>query len=177
MITDAGTGLQRKCYLQYTVTSRTPLHSRKRSFCDILVAIAEFVNGVLGTAALRLRRRERNSYKTPFTDTAEASPVVKLAARFLALTAQRPGMIRWLEWEDIREFNPEAGGCDTEAIWIAPAVKMKQELEQREDESFNHPVPLGLAASDVLREAWKFSAGMRRAKSSACPTWSVRSLS
>ena len=93
------------------------------------------------------------------TDTAEASPVVKLAARFLALTAQRPGMIRWLEWKDIREFNPEAGGCDTEAIWIAPAVKMKQELEQREDESFNHPVPLGLAASDVLREAWKFSAG------------------
>ena len=93
------------------------------------------------------------------TDTAEASPVVKLAARFLALTAQRPGMIRWLEWKDIREFNPEAGGCDTEAIWIAPAVKMKQELEQREDESFNHPVPLGVAASDVLREAWKFSAG------------------
>ena len=93
------------------------------------------------------------------TDTAEASPVVKLPARFLALTAQRPGMIRWLEWKDIREFNPEAGGCDTEAIWIAPAVKMKQELEQREDESFNHPVPLGLAASDVLREAWKFSAG------------------
>jgi len=66
VITDAGTGLQRKCYLQYTVTSRTPLHSRKRSFCDILVAIAEFVNGVLGTAALRLRRRENNSYKTPF---------------------------------------------------------------------------------------------------------------
>ena len=66
VITDAGTGLQRKCYLQYTVTSRTPLHSRKRSFCDILVAIAEFVNGVLGTAALRLRRREKNSYKTPF---------------------------------------------------------------------------------------------------------------
>ena len=93
------------------------------------------------------------------TDTAEASPVVKLAARFLALTAQRPGMIRWLEWKDIREFNSEAGGCDTEAIWIAPAVKMKQELEQREDESFNHPVPLGVAASDVLREAWKFSAG------------------
>ena len=93
------------------------------------------------------------------TDTAEASPVVKLAARFLALTAQRPGMIRWLEWKDIREFNPEAGGGNTEAIWIAPAVKMKQELEQREDESFNHPVPLGVAASDVLREAWKFSAG------------------
>lgn len=93
------------------------------------------------------------------TDTADATPIVKLAARFLALSAQRPGMIRWLEWKDIHEFNLEGDSCDTEAIWIAPAAKMKQELQQREDESFDHPVPLTLAAVDVLREAWKFSAG------------------
>ncbi|OWR00354.1 IS1595 family transposase [Sphingopyxis witflariensis] len=60
------TGETSKCYLQYTVTSRTPLASRKRSFCDILAAIATFVSGVLGTAALRLKREFKNSYKTPF---------------------------------------------------------------------------------------------------------------
>jgi len=59
-------GTTRRCYLQYTVTSRTPLHSRKRSFCDLLAAIAEFVNGVMGVAALRMKRACRNSYKTPF---------------------------------------------------------------------------------------------------------------
>lgn len=65
VVNDAN-GESRRCYLQYTVTSRTPLHSRKRTFSDILASIAEFVNGVLGTAALRMRRTFRTSYKTPF---------------------------------------------------------------------------------------------------------------
>lgn len=65
-LVDNATGESRRCYLQYTVTSRTPLHSRKRAFSDILASIAEFVNGVLGTAALRMRRAFRISYKTPF---------------------------------------------------------------------------------------------------------------
>lgn len=65
-IIDPETGESRKCYLQYTVTSRTPLASRKRSFCDILASIATFVSGVLGVAALRLKRELKNSYKTPF---------------------------------------------------------------------------------------------------------------
>lgn len=65
-VTDEVSGEARRCYLQYTVTSRTPLHSRKRSFGDILASIAEFVNGVLGTAALWMKRAFKNSYKTPF---------------------------------------------------------------------------------------------------------------
>lgn len=65
-IMNEATGETSRCYLQYTVTSRTPLHSRKRSFCDILASIAVFVSGVLGTAAARVRREFRNGYKTPF---------------------------------------------------------------------------------------------------------------
>lgn len=66
MIEDKVTGTTSRCYLQYTLTSQTPLHSRKRSFCDILASIATFASGVLGAAALRLKREFKNSYKTPF---------------------------------------------------------------------------------------------------------------
>lgn len=65
-ITDEVTGKTRKCYLQYTVTSRTHLHSRKRSFRQILAAALVFVNGVMGFAALHQRRHIKNAYATPF---------------------------------------------------------------------------------------------------------------
>lgn len=90
-------------------------------------------------------------------EQAEITPVVKLASRFLALTAQRPGMIRWMLWSEIHDFDVEAD-VNADAIWIVPASKMKQEITQRHDDSFDHPVPLSPAAVDVLREAWKFSA-------------------
>lgn len=93
------------------------------------------------------------------TDTADATPVVKLASRFLALTAQRPGMIRYMRWDEIHEFRPEHDGPDEEAIWITPAAKMKLELALGDDAVFDHPVPLAQAAVDVLRQAWQFSSG------------------
>ncbi|MCL6251066.1 IS1595 family transposase [Altererythrobacter sp. KTW20L] len=63
---DATTGKERWCYYQYTITTQTHLHSRKRSLKHILAACLSFVNGVLGAAALRQRREIKNSYKTPF---------------------------------------------------------------------------------------------------------------
>lgn len=63
---DPSTGKAGWCYHQYTVTSQTHLHSRKRTFKRILSAVLNFVNGVLGVAALRQRRYIKNSYKTPF---------------------------------------------------------------------------------------------------------------
>lgn len=63
---DAKTGNERWCYYQYTITTQTHLHSRKRSLKHILAACLSFVNGVLGAAALRQRREIKNSYKTPF---------------------------------------------------------------------------------------------------------------
>lgn len=63
---DTKTGNERWCYYQYTITTRTHLHSRKRSLKQILAACLTFVNGVLGVAALRQRRESKVAYKTPF---------------------------------------------------------------------------------------------------------------
>lgn len=57
---------RKSCRFQYTVTSRTPLASRKMAFRDILAAIAIYTNGVMGVAALRLKRELGTSYKTAF---------------------------------------------------------------------------------------------------------------
>jgi integrase len=99
------------------------------------------------------------------TDKAAATPIVRLASRFTALTAQRPGMVRWLEWNDIAGFDPNPAAPDLDAAaevtWTVPADKLKQELELRKDQAFAHPVPLAPAAVDVLRQAWLFSAGSR----------------
>jgi transposase-like protein len=54
------------CEKQFSVTSGTTFRSRKMSFRDILTAIALFVNGVNGHAALRLGRDLDCSYKTAF---------------------------------------------------------------------------------------------------------------
>jgi integrase len=85
-------------------------------------------------------------------DRAGASPVNRLAARFLALTAQRPGMVRFIEWNDIT--GVDWGDVDSdisEALWTVPAEKIKQELHLRSDEAFTHPVPLSVQAVETLR--------------------------
>src|SRR5690606_899884 len=85
-------------------------------------------------------------------DRAGASPVTRLAARFLALTAQRPGMVRHLEWDEISGVdwgNPNSPA--DQATWTVPAEKIKQELQLRSDEAFNHLVPLSRQAVESLR--------------------------
>ena len=86
------------------------------------------------------------------SDLAGAMPATRCASRFLALTAQRPGMVRnaaWAQFENIDWDDPE---CDvSQAVWRVPADRMKQELQLREDEAFEHRVPLARAAVDVLR--------------------------
>ena len=85
-------------------------------------------------------------------DRAGASPVTRLAARFLTLTEQRPGMISHLEWDELHNIDwgdPDAD--DADAIWTVPASKIKQELHLRNDESFDHIVPLTRQAVETLR--------------------------
>ena len=93
------------------------------------------------------------------SDTAEATPLVKLASRFLALTAQRPGMLRWMCWSELSGFDPARTAKDQIVTWIVPAGKMKQEISLRGDDAFNHPVPLADSSVAVLLEAWSFSSG------------------
>lgn len=83
-----------------------------------------------------------------------ASPITKLASRLLALTQSRPGMIRGAEW---REFS----GIDWDGdaygpflpMWTIPAQRMKLVLDLKDEESFEHLVPLSWQAVDVLRAA------------------------
>jgi len=54
------------CHSQFSVTSGTIFASRKLPFCDILAAIAIFVNGAKGISALQLSRDLDVQYKTAF---------------------------------------------------------------------------------------------------------------
>lgn len=54
------------CHHQFSVTSGTIFASRKLSFVDLLAAIAIFVNGAKGVAALQLSRDLDVQYKTAF---------------------------------------------------------------------------------------------------------------
>ncbi len=85
-------------------------------------------------------------------DAASASPVTRLASRYLALTAQRPGMVRaasWKEFEGIDWADPER--LSPAALWRVPAFRMKLEFDLREDEAFEHLFPLAPQAVSVLR--------------------------
>ncbi len=85
-------------------------------------------------------------------DRAGASPVNRLAARLLALTAQRPGMVRFMEWSDLIGIDWANSEADSSgALWKVPADKIKQELHLRTDEAFEHPVPLSRQAVEALR--------------------------
>lgn len=93
-------------------------------------------------------------------DRAAASPVTRLSSRFLGLTAQRPGMVRELLWTEIEGVDwTEPDAPSPEAIWRVPAAKMKQELDLREDEAFEHVVPLTEQAVEVLRAVRPFTNG------------------
>ena len=85
-------------------------------------------------------------------DRAGASPITRLCSRFMALVAQRPGMSRNVEWSEIRGFDWADDDQDVSAAeWRVPAAKVKQELNLRQDEAFEHIVPLVPEAVEVLR--------------------------
>ena len=84
-------------------------------------------------------------------DRAGASPVTRLCSRFMALVAQRPGMSRNAEWSEFEGIDWSKPDHDVSgAIWRVPADKVKQELGLREDEAFEHVVPLVRHSVDVL---------------------------
>lgn len=91
-------------------------------------------------------------------DTSQSMPTTRLASRFLALTAQRPGMVRGIAWDELHNIdwgNPDAPS--PEACWIVPAKRMKIELEVTNDQSWDHQVPLVQHAVDVLHAVRKLT--------------------
>lgn len=84
-------------------------------------------------------------------DATTAGPLTKCASRLLAFTVQRPGVVRaapWSEFEGIDWTNPSASA--PEAIWRVPPDRMKLELEDKDDEAFEHIVPLTPQAVELL---------------------------
>lgn len=72
-----------------------------------------------------------------------AFPITKLALRFLALTAVRPGEVRGALWEEFRDLN------GPEPLWVIPAERMKMKRD--------HVVPLARQAVEVLETVRPFS--------------------
>lgn len=80
-----------------------------------------------------------------------SGPLTKLASRLLALTAVRPGIVRAARWKEFEGIDWDAPDMDApKAIWRVPAERMKLELEDKDDEAFEHIVPLPRQAVEVL---------------------------
>jgi len=73
-----------------------------------------------------------------------ARKLVRLASRFLALTAVRLNAVRGMRWGEV---NLDA------AIWTVPAARMKLAKVKKADEKYDHIVPLSPQALQVLHKA------------------------
>lgn len=83
----------------------------------------------------------------------DAMPSIKLASRFLALTAVRMDSVRGARWEEFDALESE------NRIWRVPPQRMKLSTAKKQQERFEHLVPLSLPALDVLRAAAKLHSG------------------
>lgn len=72
---------------------------------------------------------------------------VKLASRFLALTAVRLAAVRGARWAEIEDLDGAA------PLWRVPAARMKLRAAKKRDAKNDHLVPLSRQAVEVLRAA------------------------
>ena len=77
----------------------------------------------------------------------DALPSIKLASRFLALTAVRMGALLGAQWSEIEDLN------GTSPLWRVPAARIKLAAAKKADPTNDHLVPLSAQAVDVLRRA------------------------
>lgn len=76
-----------------------------------------------------------------------AYAVTKLAARLLALTAARPGVVRLAEPDEFEDLDGD------QPLWRIPAEKMKLTREQKIDVTNEFVIPLSRQAVEVVRHA------------------------
>lgn len=84
-------------------------------------------------------------------DGAAAGPGTRSASRFLAFTAPRPGMVRRAVWSEFEGVDWTNDRLDREGLWRVPAERMKVELGLKDDQAYEHVVPLSRQAVEVLR--------------------------
>lgn len=78
-------------------------------------------------------------------EEAPGYPVTKLASRFLALTAVRPGVVRFAVMDEFEELD------GAEPLWRIPARRMKLMAERKSDETFDFVVPLSRQAVEIIK--------------------------
>ena len=71
------------------------------------------------------------------SDATPGQPVTKVALRFLALTAARPGEVGGLRWDELQDLEGQA------PTWLVPRERMKMRRE--------HAVPLSRQAVECLQ--------------------------
>lgn len=86
-------------------------------------------------------------------DAAGGIASIRLAARFLALTAVRLGALRGADWIEFANLDGDA------PTWTIPADRMKLSRAKKAEERFAHIVPLSRPAIACLEEARHFSRG------------------
>jgi integrase len=77
-------------------------------------------------------------------EQSRARPVTKLASRMIALTAMRPGTVQTLPWAELDDIDRD------DPIWIIPAERMKLSQERKQEEAYDHYVPLATQAMELL---------------------------
>lgn len=73
-----------------------------------------------------------------------ASPITKLANRLIALTVVRSAVQRHCRWTELEDLDGD------EPIWRVPPSTMKLILALKDDESYEHIVPLSRQAVEVI---------------------------
>lgn len=79
-------------------------------------------------------------------DRAGGPPIVRMASRFLALTAVRMGALLGARWSEFEQLDGDA------PIWRIPAARMKIARAKKDDAAHDHLVPLSRQAVAVLHQ-------------------------
>jgi integrase len=82
--------------------------------------------------------------------------ITKLALRFLALTAVRPGELRFGTWAEIEGIDFATGDA-SEPLWRIPSTRMKGREDRKAEDGGDHLVPLSSHAVEVLRVLHRLS--------------------
>jgi integrase len=80
--------------------------------------------------------------------------LTKLALRFLALTAVRPGELRFAAWAEFEDLD------GAEPLWRIPAARMKGDDDRKAEVGGDHLVPLSRQAVEVLVVARRLSSDL-----------------
>jgi integrase len=88
-------------------------------------------------------------------EAATASPVTKIASRLLALTAVRPGVVRFAEWTEFENLD------GAEPIWRVPAAKMKLAAARKADIREEFVIPLAPESVEAIAAIRKLTGRSR----------------